>query len=81
MKPTKKQKPTKPPFMRCDVTGREYHSCMVRECFHPQVLRRYGKNGKANVSIYVCRKCRHKVTVPDCGMLGCSYNRSSDIGE
>ena len=60
--------------VRCAVSGYAFADCLLRECHHPGVIRHYGDgSGNVCVSIYVCRKCRFKVTYPYFGGLGCSY--------
>ena len=65
----------------CNVTGKMYSPCCVKECKEPHVVERYGIGGKANVSIYVCRKCKYKVTTPFCGALGCGYGLEQRVQE
>lgn len=63
----------------CNVTGKMFAPVCVRECKEPHVVDRYGIGGKANVSIYVCRKCKYKVTVQNCGALGCGYGLEQSV--
>ena len=65
----------------CNVTGKMYSPCCVKECKEPHVVERYGIGGKAMVSIYVCRKCKHKVKTPFCGALGCGYGLEQRVQE
>jgi len=45
--------------VRDDVLGREFASVCMRSCPHPNVIKKYGVGGVANVSVYTCRKCRY----------------------
>lgn len=65
----------------CNVTGKMFSPCCVRECKEPHVVDRYGIGGKAMVSIYVCRKCKYKVKTPYCGALGCGYGLEQRVQE
>ena len=65
----------------CNVTGKMYYPCCVRECKEPHVVEKYGIGGKAMVSIYVCRKCKYKVKTPFCGALGCGYGLEQRVQE
>ena len=60
--------------MRDDVTGKEFAPCAVRSCPHPNVIKKYGIGGKANVSVWVCRKCRYHTETKLFGGVGCSYS-------
>lgn len=44
-----------------DVLHRMFAPILMRECPNEAVIRRYGTGGKANVSIYVCKKCRYGI--------------------
>lgn len=57
----------------CDVTGKMFAPCAIQQCHEPHVVKRYGTGGVCNVSIYVCRKCKHKLTFQNCGAIGCGY--------
>lgn len=65
----------------CDVSHNMFAPCVMRRCPHPKVIDRYGIGGEANVSIYVCRKCKYKVKVPFCGALGCGYELEQRVQE
>lgn len=65
----------------CNVTGKMFSPCCMRECKEPHVVERYGIGGKAMVSIYVCQKCKYKVTTPYCGALGCGYGLEQRVQE
>ena len=60
--------------VQCDVTGRTYAACSVRECPEPNVIRRYGSGGKAHVSVYVCQKCKYAVHYQFFGGLSCELD-------
>ena len=70
----------KPPYRpsygkeRDDVTGRMFSTSLVRPCLEPSVVRRYGKNGEANVCIWVCSRCKHAKRYPFHGGLGCELD-------
>lgn len=59
--------------IRCDVTGKMFAECCVRSCPHPKVIDRYGVGGKANVCVYVCRKCKHHIEYKYHGGVNCGY--------
>ena len=59
---------------RCDVTGNSYPKISVRECPSPAVIKHYGVGGVAHVCVYVCQKCKHKITYPYHGGLGCALD-------
>lgn len=62
--------------VRCDVSQKMfYHGC-VRKCRDEAVTRRYGVGGEANVSVWVCARCRHAVRYPFHGGLGCELERN-----
>ena len=65
--------------VRCDVSGKMFSPCCVRECHEPHVIDRYGIGGKCMVSVYVCQKCKHKVKTPFCGALGCGYEEIKEV--
>lgn len=57
--------------IRCDVTGYTFPAVCVQECPSPAVVKKYGVGGKANVCIYVCRKCKHAIPCEFFGGLRC----------
>lgn len=57
--------------IRCDVTGYTFPAVSVQECPSPAVVKKYGVGGKANVCIYVCRKCKHAIPCEFFGGLRC----------
>ena len=69
----------KPPFVpsyepiRDDVIGKTFSPCCVRSCPHPGVISKYGVGGKANVSVYTCRKCRFVIKEKMFGGVSCGY--------
>lgn len=69
------RRPFKPPHTttRCDVTGYVFADCLMRQCPHPGVIKRYGSGGTAHVCHYVCRKCKHKGAVRYTSALRCDY--------
>jgi hypothetical protein len=62
--------------IRDDVLGKEFYAGCMRSCPHPKVIERYGVGGKANVSVYVCRKCRHHIDEKWFGGVRCGYNNT-----
>ena len=56
-----------------DVLGKMFSPGCVRSCPHPGVVIKYGIGGKANVSVYVCRKCRYVVKHKWMGGVSCGY--------
>ena len=65
--------PRKP--IRCDVSGKIFTASMVRKCHEEAVVRRYGTGGEANVSVWICRKCKHAIHYKFHGGLGCELER------
>ena len=59
--------------IRDDVLGKEFYAGCMRACPHPKVIERYGVGGEANVSVYVCRKCRYHTEFKLHGGVGCGY--------
>ena len=59
--------------IRDDVIGEMFSPCCVRPCPHPNVISRYGTGGKANVSVYTCRKCRFVIKEKLFGGVRCGY--------
>lgn len=62
--------------IRDDVLGKEFYAGCMRSCPHPKVIERYGVGGKANVSVYVCRKCRHHIDEKWFGGVRCGYDNT-----
>lgn len=71
-----KPKPFNPFYkaVRDDVNGKYFADCLVRSCPHPSVIKKYGTGGVANVSVYTCRKCRHKKEYQFHGGVSCAYD-------
>lgn len=59
--------------VRCHVTGENWYPTLVRPCYHPLIIKKYGYAGKCNVCIYVCRKCQFRQEDKYSGLLRCSY--------
>ena len=59
--------------IRDDVIGKPFSVCMMRSCPEPHVIKRYGAGGVANVSVYVCRKCRYRKEYELHGGVSCTY--------
>lgn len=70
----KKQFTPKYTPVRDDVIGKSFAPCAVRSCPEPHVIARYGVGGVANVSVYTCRKCRHKVEYKYHGGISCGLD-------
>ena len=62
--------------IRDDVLGKEFYAGCMRSCPHPKVIERYGVGGKAMVSVYVCRKCRHHIDEKWFGGVRCGYDNT-----
>ena len=60
--------------IRDDVNGKCFAECLMRQCPHPSVIRRYGTGGVVMVSVYTCRKCRHKKEYHFHGGVSCTYD-------
>ena len=61
--------------IRCDVTGYTFPAVSVQECPSPAVVKKYGVGGKANVCIYVCRKCKHAIHYEFFGGISCGLKQ------
>ena len=61
--------------VRCDVSGRVFSSSLVRKCRDSAVISQYGVGGEANVSIWICRKCKHAIAYKLHGGLGCELEQ------
>lgn len=59
--------------VRDDVLGKMFSPCAVRSCPEPHVIKRYGVDGVANVSVWTCRKCKYVKTHKWHGGVGCGY--------
>lgn len=72
-----KKTPYQPKYepIRCDVSGKLFRALSVRECHDEAVIRRYGVGGKCNVSLWVCRKCKHAIHYQFHGGLGCELDK------
>lgn len=44
----------------CNVTNRYFDETSVRECKNDWVVQHYGVDGKCNVSIWICKKCKFR---------------------
>lgn len=62
--------------IRDDVLGLNLYAGCMRSCPHPKVIERYGVGGKANVSVYVCKKCRHHIDEKWFGGVRRGYNNT-----
>lgn len=56
-----------------NVSGKMFSHGCVRRCPHPGVISKFGVGGKANVSVYTCRKCRFHESVKWIGGSKCRY--------
>lgn len=71
-------KPQFVPFykpIRDDVIGKRFAACCMRSCPHPEVIKKFGVGGEANVSIYTCRKCKFRKEYKFHGGIGCGYEK------
>lgn len=59
-----------------DVLGKYFDPCCMRSCPEPHVIKRYGTGSKANVSVYVCRKCKYHEEMKWFGGVKCGYKES-----
>lgn len=59
--------------IRDDVIGKMFSPGSVRSCPEPHVIKRYGVGGRANVSVYTCRKCKYHEDVKWFGGVKCGY--------
>lgn len=78
-----KEKPAYEPYhnrVRCDVTGYVFPSISVRKCRNEAVCKRYGAEGDCNVSIYVCRMCKHAIKYEFHGGVSCELDRKVPSG-
>ena len=62
--------------IRDDVLGKEFYAGCMRSCPHPKVIERYGVGGVCNVSVYVCKKCRHHIDEKWFGGVRCGYDNT-----
>lgn len=44
-------------LLKDDVSGKEFNSFLVHPCPHPAVIKKFGTDGKCNVSVYTCKGC------------------------
>lgn len=65
----------------CDVTLKRFNTRMVRQCPNEKVIARYGTGGQANVSVYICKKCRYGIKYKDHGGIGCGLEQGVSAGE
>ena len=59
--------------IRDDVNGKLFSPGCVRQCPEPHVIKKFGVGGVANVSVWVCRKCRYHVDMKWFGGVRCGY--------
>ena len=59
-----------------DVLGKEFYAGCMRSCPHQKVIERYGVGGVCNVSVYVCKKCRHHIDEKWFGGVRCGYDNT-----
>ena len=58
-----------------DVLKQKFPEVCVRECPHPMIQKKYGKNGIVHVSWYCCTKCKFAVKYKYHGGISCSYGK------
>ena len=70
-----KPKPFSPSYkpIRDDVIGKTFAPISIRQCPHPEVIKKYGVGGVANVSVWTCRMCRHRIEDKYYGGVSCGY--------
>lgn len=59
--------------IRDDVIGKMFSPGSVRSCPEPHVIKRFGVGGRANVSVWTCRKCRYHEGMKWFGGVKCGY--------
>lgn len=59
--------------VRDDVIGKRFAVCCMRSCPHPEVIKKFGVGGVANVSVYTCKKCRFHREYKLHGGVSCDY--------
>lgn len=62
-----------------DVAGMTFAKCAMRSCPHPSVIRQFGTNGVANVSVYTCHRCKHRIESRYCGGVKCGYGVDESV--
>lgn len=62
---------------QCYVTGYTVIDASIRNCPHPSVISRYGRNGKCQVCYMVCRKCRFARKDSMSGGVFCDYGKQA----
>lgn len=65
----------RPELIKCDVLGYMLHSCEIRTCMHPAIVRKYGRSGTANVSVWACVHCQFAERV-EAGGMRCAYGET-----
>ena len=76
-----KKIPYVPPYepVYDDVLRLKFASVLMRKCPNEKVIERYGTGGVANVSIYVCYRCKYARRYRFHGGIGCSYGLEKRI--
>ena len=64
-----------------DVLHRRFAPVTMRSCPDEAVIRMYGTGGKAMVSIYVCKRCKNKITFQFHGGIGCGLETRVSAGK
>ena len=64
--------------IRDDVLGLRFDPVCMKACPHPGLINKYGVGGKANVSVYTCRKCRF--VVKEYGGVKCGFTTENLTG-
>ena len=59
--------------VRDEVIGKSFPTVSVRPCPHPNVIKRYGIGGVANVAIWTCKRCKFATYCKFGELVGCSY--------
>ena len=64
---------------RDDVRGELFPDTIIRECPHAAVIKRFGSNGKARVSLFTCQKCNCAVHYDMHGGISCGYREGEKM--
>ena len=63
-----------------DVLRKMFSSSIMRSCPDEAVIKRYGTGGKAMVSVYVCKHCKHSAKHPQMGAWYCGLEQDLQSG-
>lgn len=63
-----------------DILRKTFAPVLMRKCPNEAVIKRYGTGGIANVSIYVCKKCRYGIKHEMMGAWSCGLEQGVSAG-